>query len=261
MYNRLFTKILDSSIWLEPTTTRIVWITLLAAMDKDGYAHFSAVENLSSRARIPLEETEKAIEVLSAPDPNSGNPEHEGRRIERVPGGFIILNAQAHHGLMNKEVEREQTRIRVANHRAKKKGNVTSVTQMLPSVTPVSVSVVTSGSTGIGDARGKGRPTKEEVVAYSSSLGLTDGEYFFDHWLANGWTNGGKPIRDWKATIRSWKGAGHCPSQRPPPSNGAKPWVNAKEARQAENDAADRAYRLKKLRKQEALMHPRPPAT
>ena len=34
MYNKLFTKILDSSIWLAPDPVRLVWITLLAAMDE-----------------------------------------------------------------------------------------------------------------------------------------------------------------------------------------------------------------------------------
>ena len=43
MYNKLFTKILDSSIWLESDGTRIVWMTLLAAMDQDGFAQFASV--------------------------------------------------------------------------------------------------------------------------------------------------------------------------------------------------------------------------
>jgi hypothetical protein len=34
MYNKLFTKILDSSIWLENHATVRVWITLLASMDE-----------------------------------------------------------------------------------------------------------------------------------------------------------------------------------------------------------------------------------
>lgn len=117
MYNKLFTKILDSSIWLEATETRIVWITLLAAMDEDGYAHFSAMENLASRARVTIEQAGKAVACLLAPDPNSGNPDHEGRRIERVPGGFIILNAEKHRGILNRVIAREQTRIRVERHR------------------------------------------------------------------------------------------------------------------------------------------------
>lgn len=122
MYNKIFTKILDSSIWLEPTPTRIVWITLIAAMDETGYAHFSALENLALRARVTREEADKAIEVLSSPDENSADPEFEGRRIERIPGGFMILNAEKHRGLVTRIIQREQTRLRVAKHRAAHKG-------------------------------------------------------------------------------------------------------------------------------------------
>lgn len=121
MFNKLFTKILDSSIWLEPTSTRIVWITLLAAMDQDGYAHFSAIENLASRARVTPAEAEAAVECFLRPDPNSGNPANDGRRVERVPGGFLILNAQAHRDVISREVQREQTRLRVARHRENEK--------------------------------------------------------------------------------------------------------------------------------------------
>lgn len=127
MYNKLFTKILDSSIWLEPTTTRIVWITLLAAMDEDGYAHFSAIENLAARARVTKEEASIAIECFLSPDHNSANPDNEGRRIEKVPGGYMILNAKAHRDAVTRIIQREQTRVRVARHRSKLKiqgGNV-----------------------------------------------------------------------------------------------------------------------------------------
>jgi hypothetical protein len=42
MYNKLFTKILDSTIWLENDATRLVWITFLAVMDEDGFVALSA---------------------------------------------------------------------------------------------------------------------------------------------------------------------------------------------------------------------------
>ena len=121
MFNKLFTKILDSSIWLEPNATRIVWITLLAAMDETGYAHFSAIENLANRARVTNEEAEVAVRCFLAPDPNSGDPQFKGRRVERVPGGFQILNASKYRSIMNREIQREKTRQRVADWRAKKK--------------------------------------------------------------------------------------------------------------------------------------------
>lgn len=197
MYNRLFTKILDSSIWLEPSTTRIVWITLLAAMDQDGFAHFSALENLASRARVSLSDAKKAVEILSSPDPNSANPENEGRRIERVPGGFVILNAVHYKQTLNREIQREQTRLRVAKHR-----NKDSVTSALQGVTPDSDSVVTS----------KSKCTQKEAEDFCESLNLprSDGEAMFLHWEDKGW---GK-VKDWKATIRKWKAFGYLPSQK-----------------------------------------------
>ena len=59
MYNKLFTKILDSSIWLESSPTRIVWITFLAAMDEEGFAPFVAIGNVANRARVSLEEARR----------------------------------------------------------------------------------------------------------------------------------------------------------------------------------------------------------
>lgn len=119
MYNKIFTKILDSSIWLEPTSTRIVWVVFLAAMDEDGFAQFASIPNLAHRARLSVEETEEALRILESPDTNSSDPEHEGRRVERVPGGWMVLNAQKYRSMVTRTVIREQTRTRVAKHRAK----------------------------------------------------------------------------------------------------------------------------------------------
>ncbi len=105
---------------------------------------------------------------------------------------------------------------------------------------------------GTGKERGvqRGKPESEqEVIDYLLSLSLpkSDGEYFWNHWEGNGWQNGGKSIQDWKATVRSWKAAGHCPSQKPATaSNGQKPWQSAAERKQAETDAANRRYREQK---------------
>ena len=65
MYNKLFTKILDSSIWLAPDPHRLVWITLIAAMDQDSLAPFACAENLAARARVSLKETEEALAALA----------------------------------------------------------------------------------------------------------------------------------------------------------------------------------------------------
>jgi hypothetical protein len=118
MYNKLFTTILDSSIWLEPTHVRIVWITLLAAMDKDGYAHFSAIGNLSSRAKVSDEDAADAVKVLMSPDPHNPEQPNDGRRIERVPGGYMVLNAAKYRAIHDAEMQLEANRLRVAKWRA-----------------------------------------------------------------------------------------------------------------------------------------------
>lgn len=123
MYNKLFTKILDSSIWLESTPTRIVWLTFIAVMDESGFVQFAAVGNVANRARVSMDEAQHALDVLQQPDPESSDPEHEGRRIERVPGGWMVLNAEKHRALVTRCIQREQTRDRVRRHRLKRTGN------------------------------------------------------------------------------------------------------------------------------------------
>lgn len=62
----------------------------------------------------------------------------------------------------------------------------------------------------------KNRMTMQELRDFCVSLGMpaSDGEACFNKWEGNGWTNGGKPIKDCKATIRSWKDQGYLPSQK-----------------------------------------------
>lgn len=121
MYNKLFTKILDSSIWLESSPTRIVWLTFLAVMDEKGFAPFAALGNVANRAMVTLEEAKTALGILEAPDPESSDPENEGRRLERVPGGWMVLNAQKHRDLLTRAIKQAQTAERVRRFRQRMK--------------------------------------------------------------------------------------------------------------------------------------------
>src|SRR5262245_9201859 len=121
MYNKLFSKIVRSSIWLEPTPTRIVWLMFIALMDEDGFVQFASVANVAHTARIEDDEAEQAINILESPDPNSADDDHEGRRIERAPGGWTILNAAKYRDLVTRDMVRQQTRERVARFRARQK--------------------------------------------------------------------------------------------------------------------------------------------
>ena len=90
-FTKLFSSIIFSSVWSEDDRTRIVWITMLALADADGFV-CAALPGIANSARVPLEETAKAIKRLEAPDPHSRSSDHDGRRIEKIDGGWLVLN-------------------------------------------------------------------------------------------------------------------------------------------------------------------------
>src|SRR5579864_8043177 len=105
-YTKLFNTILTSTIWEEPDHTRIVWITMLAMADQNGIVAAS-LPGLARLARIDRERCQDALETMLAPDQYSRSPEFEGRRIERVEGGWKLLNHAKYMRLLSKEDRRE----------------------------------------------------------------------------------------------------------------------------------------------------------
>jgi hypothetical protein len=99
---------------------RLVWITMLAMSDRDGCVEAS-VPGLASAARVTRAEADDAISVLLSPDPDSRTPDHEGRRIEAIDGGWRLLNHGKYRARMSADEQREKARIRMAAKRAKAK--------------------------------------------------------------------------------------------------------------------------------------------
>lgn len=106
---KLFGSILDSTIWAEDSDTKVVWVTLLAMSDQNGYVGAS-VPGLSARSGVPIPKIEEALAKFLAPDPYSRSQEHEGRRIVKVDRGWELLNYQKFRELRDKEKRREQFR-------------------------------------------------------------------------------------------------------------------------------------------------------
>jgi len=119
-YVKLFSEILDSSVWQESHETRLVWITMLAKADRDGVV-WASVPGLAHAARVGIEECEFALMRLSEPDQYSRNKEWEGRRIREVDGGWLVLNHAKYRERLSKEDRREYNRMKQAEHRARKK--------------------------------------------------------------------------------------------------------------------------------------------
>lgn len=63
----------------------------------------------------------------------------------------------------------------------------------------------------------KGRATIDEVKDYCvERKNKINAEQFVDYYTANGWTQGrGKPIKDWKAAVRTWERNGFSNENKP----------------------------------------------
>jgi hypothetical protein len=134
-YSKLFSEIVTSSIWSEDDKTRIVWITMLALKDKDGFVA-AAIPGLANAARVTVEECEKAITKLESPDKYSRSVDNEGRRVKRVDGGWMVLNHLKYRDKRNDEERREYQRQWQYNRRHQNVDtNVDNVDTMLTMLT------------------------------------------------------------------------------------------------------------------------------
>ena len=125
-YTKLFASILASTIWRAPDRVRIVWITMLAMADKHGIVEAS-VPGLADFARVPVGACRKALEALSAPDPDSRSTDDDGRRISAVDGGWQLVNHLKYRDKMSADERRNYLRVKQAEHRQRRKQLSTSV--------------------------------------------------------------------------------------------------------------------------------------
>src|SRR5690348_14464223 len=127
-YTKLFGSILGSTIWREDSDTKVVWITMLAMADQDGLVEAS-VPGLAHLAGVTHESAEVALSKFSQPDKYSRSPEWDGRRIEKIDGGWRLLNYEKYMYKMSLEDRRERDRLRQQRHRE----NVTKCDSHTPS--------------------------------------------------------------------------------------------------------------------------------
>lgn len=121
--------------------------------NRDGFVSCS-IPGLIRAVNITQDEFKQGIKTLESPDSYSRTPDFDGRRIEKVDGGWIVLNFLKYRE--HSEIIKEQTKERVRKFREKqeKKHNVThgNVTETLPSAS-ASASVCINSSEG--DSKGE----------------------------------------------------------------------------------------------------------
>jgi hypothetical protein len=119
-FTKLFSGILESTVWCEPLATRVCWIAMLAMADRHGRV-WSSLPGLAKRAGISLDEAKAAVDRFLAPDAYSRTPDFEGRRIEQIDGGWRLLNHAKYRALRDEDERREYQRHWDREHRGKSK--------------------------------------------------------------------------------------------------------------------------------------------
>lgn len=213
-HTKLVHDILTSSIWQLDHATRIVWITILALKDMDGFIAAS-LPGLAHTARVTREECEKAMTLFESPDPDSRTPDNAGRRVERVDGGWVVLNHYLYRDRLSNDPETVKARLRMQKYRQRHPtvtkrnvtvGGVTLRNEPVTSCNAVSVSV--SGSALGGDKGGVGGWTLAECVAAAEAIGMPKAmvEAFFHHYNGQGWVKGnGQAIIRLGSALAQWK--------------------------------------------------------
>lgn len=121
-YTKLFSTIVTSTIWTEPSDICKVWVTLLALADKHGEVHAS-IPGLAQVCALTVKTVEEALEKFQSPDPYSRTPDDEGRRIEKIDGGWLLLNHAKYRLLASKDEEKAANAKRQAAFRDRKRRN------------------------------------------------------------------------------------------------------------------------------------------
>ena len=153
-FTKLVPEILQSSIWNESSDVRIVWITLLAAKNEEGYVRGDC-KTIARLANVPIAAVEQAMAAFQEPDLNSHTPDNEGRRICPAPGGWIVLNHALYRGRDERAAHAEYVRewrkgLKIKNNVIKCESQVN--TSDIPSA---SVSVSASESGLVGGCKGE----------------------------------------------------------------------------------------------------------
>ncbi len=106
-FTKLFGSLIHSTIWREPDHVRLVWITMLAIVNRDGVVEAS-LPGLADAARVTVEQCEDALSKLRSPDKYSRSKAHDGRRVKDVDGGWQLLNYDSYRQRMSASDQREK---------------------------------------------------------------------------------------------------------------------------------------------------------
>lgn len=128
---KLDTQLLNSTIWLDPIACKVFLTALLMAEPYEVRAETQSVQvnstapdpfvvpagwygfvpaagpGIVARALVDADDGMAALVRLASPDPGSRTTAHDGRRMVRIDGGYVILNYMRHRDRDHNSAERQ----------------------------------------------------------------------------------------------------------------------------------------------------------
>ncbi len=90
---------------------------MLAMADRRGRI-WGSIPGLANRARLSVDQVEDALTRFQRPDKYSRTPDHEGRRVEKIDGGWRLLNHAKYREIRDEEAIKESKREYINKRRA-----------------------------------------------------------------------------------------------------------------------------------------------
>jgi len=116
----IFTSMLDSSVWTEDYSVRVLWTALLALKESDHVVRLTAFQ-IARRANMTEKEVIKAMNILCAPDTKRLEKQpFDGRRVKKTEDGWMVLNGQKYEDLMRTVSRRAYNARKQREYRSKK---------------------------------------------------------------------------------------------------------------------------------------------
>lgn len=124
-WNPIVADITESSVWHLEDQIRLAWVAIIAKKDHRTHKVRMNAWKLGQWARIPETKAAEAIRIFCDPDPQSGSPLEEGRRLKDLGNGeYLVVTGPEYAKQMAGDRNRENTRENMAQRRAAEKASV-----------------------------------------------------------------------------------------------------------------------------------------
>ena len=186
---------------------------MLAMADARGRV-WASVPGLANRARVPIEDTETALAVFMSPDKYSRTDVAEGRRIEKIDGGWVLINYLKYRAIQDAEARLEYKRAWDRDNRNPTKSDKTGQIRQKPTQEEEELEEEKESSkTQVRATRlpadwvmpaKYGNWALEEKPEWTNDKVLEVAADFKDYWTAKKDVRGSATKLDWFATWRMW---------------------------------------------------------